>query len=106
MRALIVDPEAPGRLSLGEAPGAVIGFDAAGAVVGAAADGAEPAVGSRAVGSAEGGGVGALRAMDVTDAAVVPDGVDLGESAALPVAAGTVLRALDPAGRCWATGCW
>ncbi|MCD9874897.1 zinc-binding dehydrogenase [Streptomyces guryensis] len=129
MRALIVDPEAPGRLRLGDAPdprpapgqvlvevrhtslnaaelwcaqqaapGAVIGFDAAGVVVGAAADGTGPAVGSRVVGFAAGGGFGALRTMDVADVAVVPDGVDLGESAALPVAADTALRALDQAG--------
>ena len=128
MRALIVDPEAPGRLRLGEAPdpqpapgqvlvevrhtslnaaelwfaqqtapGEVIGYDAAGVVV-AAAEGTGPAVGSRVVGFAEGGGFGALRAMDVADVAVVPDGVDLGEAAALPVAAGTALRALDQAG--------
>ncbi|MFF4507455.1 zinc-binding dehydrogenase [Streptomyces sp. NPDC001401] len=128
MRALIVDPEAPGRLRLGEAPdprpapgqvlvevrhtslnaaelwfarqaapGEVIGFDAAGVVVGAA-HGTGPAVGSRVVGFAEGGGFGALRAMDVADVAVVPDGVDLGEAATLPVAAGTALRALDQAG--------
>jgi len=128
MRALIVDPEAPGRLRLGEAPdpqpapgqvlvevrhtslnaaelwfaqraapGEVIGYDAVGVVV-AAAEGTGPAVGSRVVGFAEGGGFGALRAMDVADVAVVPDGVDLGEAAALPVAAGTALRALDQAG--------
>ncbi|MFD0286770.1 alcohol dehydrogenase catalytic domain-containing protein [Streptomyces lutosisoli] len=129
MRALIVDPTAPGRLRLGEVPdpvpgpaqvlvevrhtslnaaelffaeraepGEVIGFDAAGVVVTAAADGSGPAVGSRVVGFAEGGGFGALRAMDVADVAVVPDAVDLGEAAALPVAAGTALRALEQAG--------
>jgi NADPH:quinone reductase-like Zn-dependent oxidoreductase len=80
------------------APGEVIGFDAAGVVVGAAADGSGPAVGSRVVGFAEGGGFGALRAMDVADVAVVPDDVDLGEAATLPVAAGTALRALEQAG--------
>ncbi|MEU6259915.1 zinc-binding dehydrogenase [Streptomyces sp. NPDC047043] len=79
-------------------PGEVIGFDAAGVVVAAAAAGTGPAVGSPVVGFAEGGGFGALRAMDVADVAVVPDGVDLGEAAALPVAAGTALRALDQAG--------
>ncbi|MFF1675365.1 zinc-binding dehydrogenase [Streptomyces sp. NPDC058256] len=129
MRALIVDPTAPGRLRLGDAPdpvpgpgqvlievrhtslnaaelffaeraapGEVIGFDAAGVVVTASADGTGPAVGSSVVGFAEGGGFGALRAMDVADVAVVPDGVDLGEAATLPVAAGTALRALEQAG--------
>lgn len=129
MRALIVNPEAPGRLSPGEAPdpepgpgqvlvevrhtslnvaelyfaergepGEVIGFDAAGIVVGTAADGSGPAPGSRVVGFGEGGGFGALRAMDVADVAVVPAGVDLGEAAALPVAAGTALRSLEQAG--------
>ncbi|GHI09834.1 alcohol dehydrogenase [Streptomyces cellostaticus] len=129
MRALIVDPGAPGGLRLGQAPdpvpgpgqvvvevrhtslnaaelyfarsaepGAVLGFDAAGVVVAAAADGSGPAVGSRVVGFAEGGGFGALRAMDVIDVAGVPGGVDLGEAATLPVAAGTALRALEQAG--------
>ncbi|WP_369244203.1 zinc-binding dehydrogenase [Streptomyces sp. R41] len=79
-------------------PGDVLGFDAGGVVVAAAADGSGPAVGSRVVGFADGGGFGALRAMDVADLAVVPDGVDLGEAATLPVAAGTALRALEQAG--------
>jgi NADPH:quinone reductase-like Zn-dependent oxidoreductase len=80
------------------APGDVLGFDASGVVVTAAADGSGPSAGSRVVGFASGGGFGALRAMDTVDVAVVPDGVDLGEAAALPVAAGTALRALEQAG--------
>ncbi|MFE9598209.1 zinc-binding dehydrogenase [Streptomyces hokutonensis] len=80
------------------APGDVIGFDSAGVVVRGAADGSGPAVGSRVVGFGEGGGFGALRALDVADVAVVPDEVDLGEAATLPVAAGTALRALEQAG--------
>ncbi|GGN48975.1 oxidoreductase [Streptomyces albiflavescens] len=79
-------------------PGDVLGFDAAGVVVAAAADGSGPAVGSRVVGFADGGGFGALRAMDVADLAVVTDGIDLGDAATLPVAAGTALRALEQAG--------
>ncbi|MGD1222448.1 zinc-binding dehydrogenase [Streptomyces krungchingensis] len=79
-------------------PGEVIDFDAAGIVVAAAADGSGPSVGSRVVGFAEGGGFGALRAMDAVDVAEVPEGVDLGEAATLPVAAGTALRALEQAG--------
>ncbi|MFE2420867.1 hypothetical protein [Streptomyces hokutonensis] len=128
MRALIVDPEAVGGLRLGEAPdplpgpgrllvevrhtslnsaelyfaqrgapGDVIGFDSAGVVV-RAADGGGPAVGSRVVGYGDSGGFGAQRALDVADVAVVPDEVDLGEAATLPVAAGTALRALEQAG--------
>lgn len=80
------------------APGEVIGFDSAGVVVRSAADGRGPAVGSRVVGFGEGGGFGALRALDVADVAVVPDEIDLGEAATLPVAAGTALRALEQAG--------
>lgn len=80
------------------APGEVIGFDSAGVVVRAAADGRGPAAGSRVVGFGETGGFGALRALDVSDAVVVPDGIDLGEAATLPVAAGTALRALEQAG--------
>ncbi|WP_427918004.1 zinc-binding dehydrogenase [Streptomyces sp. cg40] len=80
------------------APGDVIGFDSAGVVVRGAADGSGPAVGSRVVGYGDSGGFGALRALDVADVAVVPDEVDLGEAATLPVAAGTALRALEQAG--------
>ncbi|XUL93053.1 zinc-binding dehydrogenase [Streptomyces galilaeus] len=80
------------------APGDVIGFDSAGVVVRAAADGSGPSVGSRVVGYGDNGGFGALRALDVADVAVVPDEVDLGEAATLPVAAGTALRALEQAG--------
>jgi NADPH:quinone reductase-like Zn-dependent oxidoreductase len=80
------------------APGDVIGFDSAGVVVRAAVDGSGPAVGSRVVGYGDSGGFGALRALDVADVAVVPDEVDLGEAATLPVAAGTALRALEQAG--------
>ncbi|WP_327312528.1 alcohol dehydrogenase catalytic domain-containing protein [Streptomyces sp. NBC_01235] len=87
-------------------PGEVIGFDAAGVVVAPASDGTGPAAGSRVVGFGAGGGFGALCAMDVIDVAVAPDGVDLGEAATLPVAAGTALRALEQAGPCWAAGSW
>jgi NADPH:quinone reductase len=79
-------------------PGAVLGFDAAGVVVSMAADGSGPEVGSRVVSFASHGGWACLRAVDVRDVAVVPDGVDLGQAATLPVAAGTALRALWQAG--------
>ncbi|WP_285390531.1 zinc-binding dehydrogenase [Streptomyces sp. RKAG337] len=79
-------------------PGAVPGFDAAGIVVAAAADGSGPAVGSRVVSFAEGGGWAELRAVDSADVAVVPESVDLAVAATLPVAAGTALRAVWQAG--------
>ncbi len=79
-------------------PGTVLGFDASGIVVAAASDGSGPAVGSRVVSYADRGGWAQLRAVDTNDVAVVPDSIDLGEVATLPVAAGTALRALWQAG--------
>ncbi|MBV9846868.1 MAG: zinc-binding dehydrogenase [Kutzneria sp.] len=74
--------------------GEVNGWDAAGVVVEAAANGTGPAVGSRVVTFDWGRGWAQLRAVDTGQLAVVPDGVDLGEASALPVAAGTALQAL------------
>jgi NADPH:quinone reductase-like Zn-dependent oxidoreductase len=79
-------------------PGTVLGFDASGVVVRAAADGTGPAVGSRVVSFAHGAGWGRLRVADTIDVAVVPDSVELGVAATLPVAGGTALRALWQAG--------
>ncbi|WP_019926674.1 zinc-binding dehydrogenase [Nocardia sp. BMG111209] len=79
-------------------PGAVLGFEATGLVVAAAADGSGPPVGSRVMTYADNGGWARLRAVDTTDVAVVPDSIDLGVAATLPVAAGTALRALQQAG--------
>ncbi|MCX4093881.1 zinc-binding dehydrogenase [Nocardia sp. alder85J] len=79
-------------------PGTVLGFDATGIVVAAAADGSGPPVGSRVVSYADHGGWARLRAVDSIDVAVVPDSIELGVAATLPVAAGTALRALRQAG--------
>lgn len=124
MRALIVDPDAPTALRFGTVPepdpapgqlvlevrhislnrgevtfaaqrpaGTVHGYDAAGIVVRAAADGTGPSVGARV--AALGTGAWAQRmAVDTTAVAEVPDGVDLADAAALPVAGVTALRAL------------
>lgn len=75
-------------------PGEVAGWDAAGTVVAAAADGSGPAVGSRVVTFGWAGAWGELRAVDGDQLAVLPDGLDAGAAAALPVAAVTALRAV------------
>ncbi|WP_406229508.1 zinc-binding dehydrogenase [Nocardia sp. NBC_01009] len=74
-------------------PGYVSGWDAAGVVIQAAADGSGPAVGSRVVSFGWGGAWAELRAVDTTELAVVPDGVDLFAASALPVAGVTALQA-------------
>ncbi|HEY3502862.1 MAG TPA: zinc-binding dehydrogenase [Actinocatenispora sp.] len=77
--------------------GTVLGYDAAGHVVAAAADGTGPAVGERVV--AFGAGAWARRAAFDTDSvAVVPDGLDLADAAALPLVGITALRTLRDAG--------
>jgi NADPH:quinone reductase-like Zn-dependent oxidoreductase len=75
-------------------PGEVPGWDAAGVVVQAAADGSGPPVGSRVVGFNGAGGWAQLRAVPTENLAVLPDSVDLGPAAALPVAGVTALQAL------------
>ncbi|WP_028923472.1 zinc-binding dehydrogenase [Pseudonocardia acaciae] len=82
----------------GRAAGSVPGWDAAGVVVAPAADGAGPAVGERVLSFGGAGAWGELRAVPVRDAAVVPESVDLGVAAALPVAGVTALRALRASG--------
>ena len=75
-------------------PGEVAGWDAAGTVVATAADGSGPEVGSRVVTFGWAGGWAELRAVDADQLAVLPEGLDAGAAAALPVAAVTALRAL------------
>jgi NADPH:quinone reductase len=73
--------------------GAVLGSDVAGVVVKAAKDGDGPTVGTRVV-ALTAGAFAARVAVDVDAVAVVPDGVDLAEAAALPVAGLAALQAL------------
>lgn len=75
-------------------PGEVPGWDAAGVVVAAAADGSGPQVGSRVVGFDGAGGWAQRRAVPTENLALLPDSVDFGPAAALPVAGVTALQAL------------
>jgi NADPH:quinone reductase-like Zn-dependent oxidoreductase len=75
-------------------PGEVPGWDAAGLVVQAAANGSGPPVGSRVVGFHGAGGWAERRAVPTENLAVLPDSVDFGAAAALPVAGVTALQDL------------
>jgi NADPH2:quinone reductase len=75
-------------------PGAVPGFDAAGVVLSAAGDGSGPPPGTRVVTFGWSGAWAERRAVDTAELAVVPDAVDLGAAAAVPVAGVTALRSL------------
>jgi NADPH:quinone reductase len=75
-------------------PGSIPGFDAAGVVVAGAADGPGPPPGTRVVTFGWSGGWAERRAVDTGELAVVPDHVDLGAAAAIPVAGVTARRAL------------
>jgi NADPH:quinone reductase len=79
-------------------PGEVPGWDAAGVVVKAAADGSGPPVESRVVGFHGSGGWAQRRAVPTENLAVLPDSVDFGPAAALPVAGVTALQALRALG--------
>jgi NADPH2:quinone reductase len=85
------------RSAGGKAP-AVFGWDASGMVAAAAGDGSGPPVGSRVVSFGPRGAWAQRRAVPVGDVAVVPEKVDLGVAAALPVAGVTALRALRRSG--------
>jgi NADPH:quinone reductase len=75
-------------------PRAVPGFDASGIVAVPAADGSGPPTGARVVTFDWSGGWAARRAVDTGNVAVLPDRVDFGAAAAVPVAGVTALRAL------------
>jgi NADPH:quinone reductase len=75
-------------------PGEVPGWDAAGVVVQAAADGSGPPVASRVAGFHGAGGWAERRAVPTENLAILPDSVDFGSAAALPVAGVTALQAL------------
>jgi NADPH:quinone reductase len=79
-------------------PGEVPGWDAAGVVVKAAADGSGPPVDSRVVGFHGAGGWAQRRVVPTENLAILPDSVDFGAAAALPVAGVTALQALRALG--------
>ena len=79
-------------------PGEVPGWDAAGVVSVAAADGSGPPVGTRVVGFNDQGGWAQRRAVATENIAVLPDSVDFGTAAAVPVAGVTALQALRALG--------
>ncbi|MGW4771337.1 zinc-binding dehydrogenase [Nocardia sp. NPDC004278] len=75
-------------------PGTVMGQDVVGRVVAAAADGSGPAVGTRVVGHAEGGGWAARVPVPTSALVELPDAVPTTTAAALPLAGLTALRLL------------
>lgn len=78
--------------------GTIPGWDVAGTVVAKAANGSGPAEGTRIAALVSAGGWAELARVPTGVAAVVPESVGLDVAATLPVAALTVVRALDVAG--------
>jgi NADPH:quinone reductase-like Zn-dependent oxidoreductase len=77
-------------------PGFVPGWDASGIVVRPSDEKDSPPAGTKVVTTMlTQGGWAERRAVDADEVAVVPDGIDLGEAATLPVAGVTALRALQ-----------
>lgn len=78
--------------------GAIPGWDVAGTVVARAASGKGPVEGARVAGLVSAGGWAELINVPVAHTAIVPENVHLDVAATLPIAALTVVRALDIAG--------
>jgi NADPH:quinone reductase len=79
-------------------PGEVVGWEAAGIVLEAAAHGSGPPSGARVTGFGSAGGWAERRAVDVAHLAMIPNVIDFGAAAAVPVAGVTALRALRALG--------
>lgn len=86
------------RTAARAAGGVIPGWDVAGIVAAAAKSGKGPKVGDRVAALLAGGGWAERASVPVAQAAIVPEEVDLDVAATLPVAALTVVRALDVAG--------
>jgi len=80
------------------AEGTVLGWDVAGEVLAPATDGHGPAAGTRVVGLVPSGGWAERVAVPVGSLAELPDGVDVGVAAALPVAGLTAQVAMQLGG--------
>ena len=78
--------------------GTVVGHDSAGVIVVASPDGRGPAVGTRVASVGFCGSWAEKYASNLDMLAVIPDSVEFGEAAALPMAGGTALGSLQLAG--------